>query len=255
MARLRALSDLRSDVAARAGVTLSASGRHTTGQATRDINQSCQAWRNKVQAAAPTYYVERDSYTTSTSASISTEGWEAREYLELGSTLQEVVAVSVVDDGVLVPLMPMAWSERGDLESEPYNGGTVTGRPAFWRLAGTKNATTHTHYLILAPKADAAYTVYVDVVPIFADLSADGDVFDGILGGDEWVVCDVVRKMYLRNGLAGTPEYGALLREMQEWERSMAFALARQHGPGRKRDTRRERMALRRYSAAPWRGS
>jgi hypothetical protein len=189
MARNVTLSTLRDDIANQVDVTVGASGRYTPTYLTRLVNQSIQRFRERVSSEGMAHFLVS---TTGTLTAGATSPYSFSE-LDLSSVSPSVVRTYGVDitvNGCIVSLAHRPFTERND-----HGGPQNTGIPRAWMHYQTRK-------LAIAPAPDSAYAYAVWYLPVLADLSADGDTFDGVAGWEEYVVWDVCLRLITRDQYA-----------------------------------------------------
>jgi hypothetical protein len=189
MARTVSLSQLRSDIAAQADVVVGSSTRYTSTYLNRLINQSCQRFRERVSTEGMTHYLVA---TTGTMSSGATSPY-AFKTLDLSAVSPNVVRVYGVDitvSNVVRSLVHVPFQSRND-----YGGPNATGEPEAWAMFQTSSIA-----ILPAPSESYFWTVWY--LPLLADLSADGDTFDGVAGWEQWIVWDVVCNLIARDTYA-----------------------------------------------------
>jgi len=199
VARNVTLSQLRTDVAAQADFVTSSTGRYTDTLLNRLINQSVQRFRERVCKEGMTHYLVS---TTGTLSSGSTSPYSFKE-LDLSAVTPSVVRVYGVDitySNVVRTLAHRPFQERND-----FGGPMTTGIPRAWAIYGTRTVA-----IMPAPDQNYAYTVWY--LPVLADMSADGDTFDGVAGWEQWIVWDVVCNLIARDQYAAAYAQSVQLR-------------------------------------------
>jgi hypothetical protein len=189
MARTVTLSQLRSDIASQADVVVGSSTRYTSTLLNRLINQSIQRFRERVSTEGMTHYLVA---TTGTMTSGATSPY-AFKVLDLSAVSPNVVRVYGVDitvSNVVRSLVHVPFQSRND-----YGGPNATGEPEAWSMFQTTSIA-----ILPAPSESYFWTVWY--LPLLADLSADGDTFDGVAGWEQWIVWDVVCNLIARDTYA-----------------------------------------------------
>ncbi len=186
MARTVALSVLRSDVRRQADIG-GATVRHTDAQLNRYINQSIQAFRERISDEGSTHYLVSGAGTLGVGPTSPYPFYQ----LDLSSLSPALVRTYGIDvtfpGGQVVTLAHVPFEERAK-----YGTTAQGGVPQAW-------AHFRTDQVAILPASDSAYTDVVWYLPKFTDLSADGDTFDGVAGWEEWVVWDVVTQVIARD--------------------------------------------------------
>lgn len=253
MSRTRTLGQLRADVCDRADITDgSTTGRHTTANLNRRINQAIQQFVRLVTDAGCTWYVKQTSGTTSTDATADANGWAPRDYISMPSDFYHLEGIDITTGGTTVPMLDYMQLERDLFKIAPAwlaTGGA--GMPIFYKLGGTNAAGSLVAKIIPSSNAAFAYTIWY--LPAPADLVDDNnDKFDGIAGYEEWVVNRAVMDSMLRDN-AQTPVYAACAAENAKLEARMKFEFASAAGPGRRIDSKALRSRMIQLSRGDWR--
>ena len=186
MARTVTLSQLRTDVAAQCDFSVGASGRYTPTLLNRLLNQSVQRFRERISNEGMTHYLVS---TTGTVTSGATSPY-AFKTLDLSAASPNIVRVYGVDltvSGIVKTLAHRPFQERND-----YGAPSITGEPMAWAMYQTTS-------IALMPAPDQSYSYTVWYLPLLADMSADGDTFDGVAGWEQWIVWDVVCQLIARD--------------------------------------------------------
>ncbi len=186
MSRLVSLSQLRTDVATQCDFVVGASGRYTSTILTRYLNQSVMRFRERVSNEGMTHYLVS---TTGTVTSGATSPYSFKQ-LDLSAVSPAIVRVYGVDltvNNIVKTLAHRPFQERND-----YGAPGITGEPACWAMYQTTSIA-----LMPAPNQSYSYTVWY--LPLLADMSADGDTFDGVAGWEQWIVWDVVCQLIARD--------------------------------------------------------
>ncbi len=239
MARTRTLAQLRADVRYQAdiqGFTV----RHTDSNLTRLINQSILRFRENVSNDGLTHYL---TSVTGTLSSGVTTGYPYK-ILDLTAASPGVVRIFAVDletqDSCWVTLRSVDFSERTRYQLFDNNAGQVPEAFA--------NITTYVLALLPAPGYAMDYRVWY--LPVFTDLAADSDTFDGVAGWEDWVVWDVSQKTLSRDRY---PEAYALCG--QERDRCWADVLRASSKVNAAGGTMQRRDTMGRARAARYRSS
>jgi hypothetical protein len=252
MSRTRTLAQLRADVCDRGDITDGGTtGRHTTANLNRRINQAIQQYQRLVTDSGCTLFVKQVSGTTSTSSVADTAGWAPRDYIAMPSDFYHLEGIDITIGDTTVPMIDFMQLERNAFKMSPsWLASSGVGMPVFYKLGGLNQAGARVAKTI--PSAGSVYQYTVWYLPEPADLVADGDVFDGIAGYEEWVVNRAVMDSCLRDQ-ASQPLYSALAAENARLESRMAYEFATAAGPGRRIDTKSLRDRLLQVSFGDWR--
>lgn len=222
MARTRRLDEMRADAYKRSDNegTSASDGRHPTADVTRYINQGCAAlWDLLIKARGADYYRVSPAYEITTTADTSSYTLPAAFYL----------LISVRREGpggeALIPFTSQEEPMLRDTQLE------TAGVPTHYQLRRS-GATSSQNTICVLPEHEAGYTLVVDYVPSFTDLSADSDTFDGINGWEEYAV------LHAAHAMATKDEEWALCDKL---ESAMGKMEARIQGLAPKRDMFRAR--------------
>lgn len=189
MSRTVTLSQLRSDIANLADVTVGSSTRYTSTYLNRLINQSIQRFRERVSAEGMAHFLVS---TTGTLTAGATSPYSFAE-LDLSNVSPSVVRTYGVDitvNGVVTSLAHRPFTERND-----YGTPQSTSIPRCWMHYQTRK-------IALSPAPMSGYSYTVWYLPVLADLSADGDTFDGVAGWEDYCTYDVALRLITRDQYA-----------------------------------------------------
>lgn len=178
MARTRTLVNLRGDAYRRADVE-SATERHPAADVTRYVNQGAtELYDLLVEARGRRFFRKNPPQSITTTASTSRYALNADFYR----------LISVRRSGEGGELL-----RSFDHVDEPWlrDDGASSDYPTHYEL--------QPGYIELLPLHSAGTTIVVDYVPVFTDLSADGDTFDGINGWEEYAVDYAARCMAVKD--------------------------------------------------------
>jgi hypothetical protein len=189
MARNVTLSSLRDDIANQVDVTVGASGRYTPTYLTRLINQSIQRFRERVSSEGMAHFLVSATGTL-TAGATSPYSFCELDLTSVSPSIVRTYGVDITVNGCIVSLAHRPFTERND-----HGGPQNTGIPRAWMHYQTRR-------LAIAPAPDSAYAYAVWYLPVLADLSADGDTFDGVAGWEDYVVWDVCLRLITRDQYA-----------------------------------------------------
>lgn len=231
------LANLRAEIASRADIEIAATtGRHTVARVNSLINASVR--RYWLELAGHCDWVTTQATATTAAGTAVTSGWQANQHVALATNFLKLVGASISDGSHLTRLIPFAASEREDADDE---WGNAIGFPKYFRVA-LNNAGAP--ILWLMPRAQAAYAITYHYIASPATLSADADLFSFFDGTEDFVICDVAKRILTRDGNPEPGQMQAILGEREEARRILVtHARSVGNGPGRKRDTRLERRA------------
>ncbi len=176
MAQTYTLEELRTRVYERGGWLMETS-RHTPATLTRELSLSAMDLRDQMLRAGLThlFVTSEDIPTVSgTTTYAVTDGY------------YQVVGVSVeTQTNHFVPLRSFSEMDRPHLLDTNV---ARAGYPLFYQVTGAGS-------IEVLPTPTGVYTMTVRYIPPSPPLVSDDDTFDGLNGLEEWMVCDVVRKL------------------------------------------------------------
>lgn len=175
MARTRTLVLLRAEVRQRADIE--GDPHVTDAEVDRFINQSCAALHAICVDVNEGWFRAEQAFT-------STPGTETIMLQTLIAGFYKLTNVEIQAQGLWAKLGRATDEERTRLRGYP-------GAPRGYQMRRAQDGKVA---LVLVPVPDAAYSITVGYISAFADLSADGDTFDGADGWEEWVVLDAAIK-------------------------------------------------------------
>jgi hypothetical protein len=152
--------------------------RYTPGSITREIGLSSMDLQDQMLKAGLTHLFVEDAPVITTSNGTST-------YVVTGGYYQVLSVRFTPSTGRSIPLTSFMEGERADLLDTTV---PRTGYPTHYMLTGYGS-------IELLPTPAGAYTVNIRRIPPQPPLVADEDTLDGLNGFEEWIVCDVVRKL------------------------------------------------------------
>lgn len=171
--------------------------RHSDSDLTRAINQSIQHFREKVSAHGSRNYLLHSTGTLATGAT-SPFAFTVLDLSALTPAVVRVFGIDITVQGRIVPLEQVDFDSRNDFQ----DWGTVSLQREPVAYANYQQAK-----VAILPASNAAYPYTVHYLPVFADLVNGSDVFDGVVGWEEWVVWDVLLKVLQRD------EYAAIVAQ------------------------------------------
>lgn len=201
------------------------------------INESIQDFRVELSNADVEFYLTSSAGTLTTGV----VSGMAHGSVALPNDAHAVYGLQLTVDSQVVNVLPMSFGQRNDFQS----GSQKTGVPQGFHVTNIgveTDASVGAGTIILSPAPDAAYPYALWYLPVWVDLIDDTDVFNGLAGGDQWVIWDVCIKVACRIDDSKHQEATAL----RERERAMARTLkslkrVNRSGPTQRRDTRSER--------------
>lgn len=188
MARNVTLSQLRTDIADQADITgaVGASSRYTPTQLNRIINQSIQRFREKISNEGATRYLVSTSSTLSAGAT-SPYPFYVLDLSAVSPSIVRTYGLDITVNNVVRTLKHVPFTRRGE-----YGGPNYRDIPQAWaHYQGNK--------LAIFPPSNATYTYVCWYLPVLADLSADGDTFDGVSGWEDFIVWDCLCRLIMKD--------------------------------------------------------
>lgn len=251
MSRTRTLAQLRADVCDRADIKDGGTtGRHTSANLNRRINQAIQQYQRLVTECGSPVYLKQTATTTGTSSTVDANNWAPRDYLALPTDFYHLHGIDITLGGTTVSMTDFMSSERNMYRDAPtWLTSNGVGIPAYYQLSGYNAAGSQ--IVRVLPGANAAYACVIWYLPIATELSGDSDTFDGLAGYEEWVVYRAAMDSLVKDGTS--PAYQACAAEAQRLEAQMTAQFARNAGPGRRVDSRMTRQRLDRWTRGDWR--
>ena len=185
MARNITLLQLRTDIRWQSD-QVGASLRHTDTQLSRAINQSIQRFRARLSNEGSFNYLEPATGTLTVGAT-SPYSFRVLDLSAVSPSVVRTYGADITVDGVVHSLLHVPFAARND-----YGGPNNTAVPIAW-------AHYQTRKIAILPAPDGAYAYVVWYLPVLADLSVDGDTFDGVAGWEDYIVWDVVQRLIVRD--------------------------------------------------------
>lgn len=177
MARTRTLVNLRAEVRDRADIENSL--HITDAQITRYINQSCAALHGLLVDVCEEFFLEAaESAAPAPTNNITT--------IPAGTNFYKLAAFWVVVHGKRVHIERYTQANFPSLVD-------LTGPPYYYRVVSDTNEN-----IIVVPALPTGATIGIARINAFADLSVDGDTFNGRDGWEEWVVLDAAIKCMVK---------------------------------------------------------
>lgn len=168
MARTRSLIEMRGDVRRRADVE-SADERHPDADITRYINQGMTELRDLLIEARGLTYFRKDPPQTITTTDNTTR-------YPLSADFNRLIAIRLAGSFGYC-LTPFTTQDEPALRAPGVTAGPY---PTHYQL--------QPGYVAILPVHSAGAALVVDYIPTQTDLVADGDLFDGFNGWEEYVV-------------------------------------------------------------------
>lgn len=186
MSRTVTLLQLRTDIAAQADI-VGGTARYTSAILNRFINQSIQRFREKLSSEGAQHYLVSTTGTLTPGATFP----YPFGVLDLSAVTPSIVRTFGVDvtlnGDIIKSLSHVPFASRAD-----YGGSIVISEPMAWAHINTRK-------LAIMPAPDEAYRYVAWYLPVLADLSADGDTWDGVAGWEDFIVWDVVARLIVRD--------------------------------------------------------
>lgn len=179
------LAQLRRDVQDQADVA-GATVRTAPTLINRLINQSIQRFRERLSVEGQTHFL---TVATGTMIAGATSG-QPFSTLDVGAIASGVVRVFGVDVKIA--------NTYKSLEYVPFNqrasfgGPAATGEPCAW-------SNFQTTKLAILPPPNGQYPFVIWYLPVFNDLQADAQTFDGVSGWEDFVTWDVCCRLIVRD--------------------------------------------------------
>lgn len=188
MSRNVTLLQLRTDIAAQADITgaVGASSRYTPTVLTRYINQAIQRFRERISNEGATHYLVSTSSTLGVGAT-SPYPFYVLDLSAVSPGIVRIFGLDITVNGVTRMLKHVPFNSRGD-----YGGALNKSIPEAW-------AQYQTAKLAVLPPSSSAFAYVCWYLPVLADLSADGDTFDGVAGWEEFIVWAVVVRLIIQD--------------------------------------------------------
>jgi len=186
VSRTVTLLQLRTDIAAQADI-VGGTARYTTAILNRFINQSIQRFREKLSSEGAQHYLVSTNGTLGIGAT-SPYPFYVLDLSAVSPSIVRTYGVDVTLNGnIIKSISHVPFASRTD-----YGGSVVTGEPRAWAHINTRK-------LAILPAPNHAYPYVAWYLPVLADLSADGDTFDGVAGWEDFIVWDVVARLIVRD--------------------------------------------------------
>lgn len=176
--RTRRLDEMRDDAYERSD-NEGATDRHPPANVTRYVNQGCAELYDLLVEARGRQFYRKVPPQTITTVDGTTRYTLASDFYRLIS-----VRKACQSQMLLAPF-------RAEQEPELREPGNEAPWPTHYELQGP--------YIEFLPVHPADLCIVVDYVPVLADLVADGDVFDGINGWEEYAVVFAARCMAVKD--------------------------------------------------------
>lgn len=188
MARNATLLTLRTDISDQADFAgaIGSTSRYTTTQLNRWINQSIQRFRERLSNEGAQHYLTHATGTLTVGAT-SPFAFGTLDLSAASPSVVRIYGFDITVNGETKSLTHVPFTER-----DRFGGALNTGEPVAWSNYGTAK-------LAIFPPPDTAYTYVVWYLPVLADLSSDGDNFDGVAGWEDFIVWDVVCRSIVKD--------------------------------------------------------
>lgn len=188
MARTVTLLQLRTDISNQADVVVGSGStdRYTPTFLNRLINQSIQRFRERLSTEGSQHYLVPTSGNL-TAGATPPYPFGILDLTAASPGIVRVYGIDVTVSQVTQTLLHIPFQDRA-----AYGSTSQTGIPKAW--ASIKDGQVA---ILPSPQAGYPYTVWY--LPVAADLSADGDTFDGVAGWEDYITWDVVCRLIVRD--------------------------------------------------------
>ncbi len=184
MSRTVTLSQLRTDIENQCDI-VGATARHPTTLKNRLINQAIQRFREKISNAGAQHYLTSSTGTFGVGAT-SPYPFYVLDLTAVSPGLVRTYGIDITLNGEVTSLTHVPFNER-----DKYLGPRASV-PVAWANFQTAKAA-------IFPPAMSAYTYVAWYLPVFTDLSSDGDTFDGVAGWEDFIVWAVCTRLIARD--------------------------------------------------------
>jgi hypothetical protein len=213
VSRSRSLLQMRTDLRWQAD-QLGATLRHDDTSLTRIINQSIQRWREWVSEQGSPLYLTPHSGTL-TVGPTSPYAFGTLDFFSWVPGPVHVYQLEVTVNGQVLDVPQIPFEQRNQYQG--IFGPTPTGATQSIPVGFFRYGTT----LGIVPPPQSAYPYTAWYMGVGVDLIADGDLFDGIAGWEEWLTWDCLIKLLVRDHDQGayavaTTERDRLQAEFQQ---------------------------------------
>jgi hypothetical protein len=185
VSRTVTLTQLQTDIQYQCDI-IGATARHPSANQTRLINQAIQRFREKITNEGAQHYLVSTSSTLGTGPT-SPYPFYVLDLSAVSPSLVRTYGIDIKIGSETRSLLHVPFQDR-----DQYGGGLVRGVPVAW-------AHYQTAKVAILPPAGSAYTYVAWYLPVFTDLSAGGDTFDGVAGWEDFIVWDVVCRIIARD--------------------------------------------------------
>ena len=185
MSRNATLGQIREDVRYYADIQ-SSEVRHADTSLNRLINQAIQRFREKLSIEGAQHYLTSTTGTL-TAGAASPYAFTSLDLSGVSPSVVRTIGVDLTLNNAVRSLLHVPFDARND-----YGGPQRSGIPQAWAHYGTRK-------IAILPPSDSTYTYTVWYLPVLADLEDDADTFDGVVGWEEFLVWDVVRRIIVRD--------------------------------------------------------
>jgi len=209
--------------------------RHSDNDLTREINQAIQRFREWVTDEGYPLFLSPYA-TTFAGGPTGAYSWLEVDLSAVSPAVAHVDSVELTINGRRCQLDKVPWEHRNE-----YQGwsGPTNGYPVAWvQYADSKIG------ILPPPMGTLQATVWY--LPVAADLSADGDTFNGYVGWEEWLRWEVLCRLLTRDQY---PQLQAGALAERDRLRSELSARLRKDRPS---VIRRRDVAGRRGARFPW---
>ena len=194
MSRARTLLQLRTRVRKLADIGPdTTTGRHTNSDVNTMINESWQAMRELVSDNGHELYLKSSTPATMTVGPLTGFSFGT---VPVPADCVRIYGIDVTVSAIDIrSLDPATFRDRNQYR-DAYGG--ASGIPVVFHVynMGVENGASITQGSIaLYPAPDRAYTYVIWYLPSWTDITSDTNVFDGMVGWDDWVCWDCVTKL------------------------------------------------------------
>lgn len=191
MSRNVTLTQLQTDIQAQADfVGAATTGRYPLTTVTRFINQSIQAFRERLSNEGATHFLVSATGSL-TSGATSPYPFNVLDLSAVNPSIVRLYGIDLTLNGGRVKSLSFTpFTERASFE-----GPVVTSEPRAWSVFNTRK-------VAIMPPPNQTYTYVAWYLPVLTDLSSGSDTFDGVAGWEDFIVWDVVCRMLMRDQTA-----------------------------------------------------
>lgn len=204
--------------------------RYTPTALNRRINQSIQRFRERISNEGVTHFLTNTAGTLSVGAT-SPFPFLSLDLSAVSPSIVRTYGVDITIDSVVRSLRYIPFTHR-----DQFGGPLNTQIPVAWSHYQTR-------VIAIFPPPDSGYAYNVWYLPVLADLAADGDTFDGVVGWEEYIVYDVITRLNIKD------QYAQIYAQLVDYKAQLmadiirgATKVSQAGGASIGRDTMGERM-------------